>query len=420
MDFQQRLQQELKSMEQNNNRNFGDKDIVYPTSKLKNDMLYFNKDNTQFMVRVLPPVNDETFFAAPFKEIWLNKTNKNGKDLNFQATLPFYPSENSSLTKAIAQWQQEERVPNNFNRKASPSKRFFVNAVQVAMDNNGNMQMERDQNGQMVVRVLKLPQTAYQALLSKISDPMLTPQNSGDYGLIGDTNAFPVRITKPAPGGMSYTIDVFQRDLGALDSNWRELAEDLAYQATPSEEYNGDFVQYFIDVVNGQEGKNNDDGGNQGGQGAFQQPTTYQQAPQQPQQPSFNQEPPQQAQPSFNQGGFQPQSQQQGFNQPPVQQAPQQSQPSFNQAPVDTGDANPYNNGGGQGAFDANMPTNFQAMPEVAPQQEAQPAPQTGGFQQAPQQEQPAAPAQNPTPTNNTQAANVDDILAQMQSKLDQ
>src|SRR5690606_38442927 len=110
-----------------------------------------------------------------------------------------------------------------------------------------------------------------------------------EYGVIGETNAYPIRFSKPSPGGMAYSVDVFQKDLGALPQGWQNELEDLAYQGTPSEEYNQEFVEYFINVVNGTEPQK--EGNNSGQQqGGFQQ---QQQSFQQPQQ-GFQQ-----------QGGFQ-------------------------------------------------------------------------------------------------------------------
>lgn len=403
MNFQQQLQQEMQRMERKGN--FGDNEVEYPNSKLKNKELFFSKDNNQYTVRVLPPKSDDAFFAKQVKEIWLNKTNKNGKEIKINAVLPYAPAQGESiLTEALAEWQNQQRVPNNFSRTASPRKLYYVNVVQVAMGQDGNMVMERDANGDLAVRLMKLPQSAYSALVAKISDPMFTPQNSGEYGLIGISNAYPVRITKPAPGGMSYTVDVFQKDLGALPENWKDLLEDLDYQATPTEVYNRDLVEYFINLVNGNENQNtNNSGGNNGGgfnqtnqpQQGFTQQQSFNQPSQPQQQQSFNQ--PQQ---SFNQPqqGF---TQQQSFNQPSQPQQGFSAEPSFSQ-PVDTGDSNPFNT-----SFENNMPTNFNAMPDVSNNNASI------GNQPEPQQQQPEPPMQS-----QSQPQDVNDVLAQMRQNI--
>lgn len=422
MNFQDLLKQEMQQMERNSN-NFGDKEVDYPSKKLKHEALYFGKDNSSFTVRILPPATPEQFFAYPVKEIWLNKTNRNGKELKSNFVLPFNGDpETSILTRALNEWIQQQRVPNNFSKTQTARKFYYVNAIQVGLDNAGTPYMERDQNNNIVVRLLKLPQSAYQSLLGKLSDPMFTPQNAGEYGVIGETNAYPIRFSKPSPGGMAYSVDVFQKDLGALPQGWQNELEDLAYQGTPSEEYNQEFVEYFINVVNGTEPqKESNNSGQQ--QQSFQQPQQgFQQQggfqqPQQPVQPQqgFGQS---QGQPMGmppGQQGFQqaktyePPTQpvHNNFQQPPVQeqnnfQAPPQQ--SFNQAPpVDTGDASPYFNA----PIEDNLPGAFNDLPDVNQQPQPEPV-------QQPQQ------SVQPTPPMGGGAQNVNDVLAQMQQQLGQ
>lgn len=53
---------------------------------------------------------------------------------------------------------------------------------------------------------------------------------------------------------MSYNVQLYPNiELGPLPQGWETQLEDLAYQATPSIEYNRDYVEYFISVVNGEE-----------------------------------------------------------------------------------------------------------------------------------------------------------------------
>lgn len=277
MNFQDMLKQQLQQQQNNNNN----EKVEYPSNSLKHKELYFDKNTKSLIVRILPPAETNEFFAVGARELYLTTRNKNGKDLRLQAVLPeeLNPNE-SNLARNLIQWKQEKRVPNNFNREATPGKVFYVNVIQIIVDQAGNMTHEVDQQGQPVVRLMKLKQSAYAAILAKLADPFIKPEGSDDYSFISALNAFPVRITKPEKGAqnMSYTIDVYQRPLGALPPNWKDSLEDLAYQATPSEVYNSDYVNYFIDVVNGVEGQ-----GNQGGQ-AQAPVTTMQQPPVQQQQ----------------------------------------------------------------------------------------------------------------------------------------
>ena len=302
----------------------------YPSNHLKHKELRFEKDQNQLMIRILPPANDEDFFTVMARELWMNTKNRSGKDLNLNAVFSdsMNPDE-SNLVANLIQWQAREMVPNNFNKKAYPSRKAYVNAVQIFIDPQTNQFVhEVDQNGQLVVRMFKLPFSAYTAILGKLSDPMMKPQGSDDYGIISALDAFPIKLTKPQKGAatMSYTVDVYQRSLGALPPNWKDSLEDLKYQATPTEQYNADYVQYFIDVVNGVEpvrgGGNGATTGNTGG--SFQQPVVPQQQPQQ----QFNQFAQQQQQPIV--------APQQQFAPPvqsvvPMQQPPVATQPQFNQ-----------------------------------------------------------------------------------------
>lgn len=280
MNFQEKLKAELAAAQHNNNNT----EVDYPSNHLKHKELRFEKDQNQLMIRILPPANDEDFFTVMARELWMNTKNRSGKDLSLNAVFSdtMNPDE-SNLVANLIQWQAREMVPNNFNKKAYPSRKSYVNVVQVFVDPQTNQFVhEVDQNGQPVVRLMKLPFSAYTAILGKLSDPMMKPQGSDDYGIISSLDAYPIKIVKPQKGAatMSYTVDVYQRSLGALPPNWRDLLEDLKYQATPTEEYNSDYVRYFCDVVNGVEpvrGGNSTSPSVVPTQGNFQQPVVPQQ-----------------------------------------------------------------------------------------------------------------------------------------------
>lgn len=325
MNFQEKLKAELAAAQHNNNNT----EVDYPSNHLKHKELRFEKDQNQLMIRILPPANDEDFFTVMARELWMNTKNRSGKDLNLNAVFPDAMNpEESTLVANLIQWQAREMVPNNFNKKAYPSRKSYVNAVQIFIDPQTNQFVhEVDQNGQLVVRLFKLPFSAYTAILGKLSDPMMKPQGSDDYGIISALDAFPIKLTKPQKGAatMSYTVDVYQRSLGALPPNWRDLLEDLKYQATPTEQYNAEYVQYFCDVVNGVEPVRGANTANTAPtQGNFQQPVIPQQGGQ------FNQFAQSQPMPTQNQfvpsptqsvGTFTPAQPQGQFNQfaPPVQ-----------------------------------------------------------------------------------------------------
>ena len=377
-NFQDQLKAEMERVQQNSGGGDFEK-VDYPTQKLKNDQLYFSKNNSEFTVRILPGANGQ-FFSQEFREIFLNGRNSKGTDISRLFILDKEPKPNESrLESSLLRWQQEARVPNIYNKQAKPDRRFFVNAVQVQMV-NGQAVMETDANGNLAVRLLKLPVSAYNAIISKLGDEMLTPQGADEYSFIGVTNAYPIRIQKPAPGQMSYTVDVYQKDLGPLPNGWEAQIEDLAYQATPWEEFNKGFVDHFIDVTDGVEGQSDNN-----------------EPAQAPNQPQFNQ--PQQ-----------PTQPQQGFGQPA------QPQQGFGQPAQGNGFGQPaQGNEWGQPAQAPTQPTqNTPTQPtQPAPTQPVEPVPNNTGFGQPAQGGAPQQQATTPPPVG--EAASVEDVLAKMQ-----
>ena len=367
-NFQDQLKAEMERVQQNSGGGDFEK-VEYPTQKLKHDQLYFNKNNPEFTVRILPGTNGQ-FFSQEFREIFLNGRNSKGTDISRLFILDKEPKPNESrLESSLLRWQQEARVPNTYNKQAKPDRRFFVNAVQVQMV-NGQAVMETDANGDLVVRLLKLPVSAYNAIISKLGDDMLTPQGADEYSFIGVTNAYPIRIQKPAPGQMSYTVDVYQKDLGPLPNGWEAQIEDLAYQATPWEEFNKGFVDHFIDVTDEVEGQSDNN-----------------EPAQAPNQPQFNQ--PQQ--PTQPQQGFGQPTQGNGFGQPA--QGNEWGQPA--QAPTQPTQNTPV------------QPT------QPTPTQPVEPVPNNTGFGQPPQGGAPQQQATTPPPVG--EVASVEDVLAKMQ-----
>ena len=389
-NFQEQLKAEMERVQQNSGGGDFEK-VEYPTQKLKHDQLYFSKNNTEFTVRILPGANGQ-FFSQEFREIFLNGRNSKGTDISRLFILDKEPKPNESrLESSLLRWQQEARVPNIYNKQAKPDRRFFVNAVQVQMV-NGQAVMETDANGDLVVRLLKLPVSAYNAIISKLGDEMLTPQGSDEYSFIGVANAYPIRIQKPAPGQMSYTVDVYSNhELGPLPQGWENQLEDLAYQATPWEEFNKGFVDHFIDVTDGVEGQSDNN-----------------EPAQAPNQPQFNQ-PNQQQQPTQPQQGFGQPAQGNGFGQPAQGNG-------FGQPAQSNGFGQPaQGNEWGQPAQAPTQPTqNTPTQPtQPTPTQPVEPVPNNTGFGQPAQGGAPQQQATTPPPVG--EAASVEDVLAKMQ-----
>lgn len=280
MNFQEQLAQQLAS------QNHGDREPVdYPSSKLKNKELYFPKAQqgqaSSLLVRILPPAIAGENYNVQARELFLQTRNSNGKDLKLGAVLSPFPNQDDMLDVAITDWQAKNMVPNNFNRSAKPSNKYYVNAVQVVLNPQTNQyEEERDpQTGELAVRLFKLPFSACNLINTKLADPLFSPRELAQmpaeiaqYSFISSAYAFPIQLTKPPKGSnqMSYAVDIMTNlPLGALPQGWENQLEDLAYQATPSYQYNGEYVKYFIDVVNGVEPQ-------QGQQQATQQQPQYQ------------------------------------------------------------------------------------------------------------------------------------------------
>lgn len=328
MDFQERLRQRVAEAEEGNGQNR--KQVDYPSKSLKNPELYFNNaENKDLYLRILPPANLQDDYAVPYRKIYLAARNQNGKDLKTDFILPAQPNPESRLEQSLVTWHAQKRVPNPFGADAKPGSKYKANVVRVITNQQtGNWEEERDTNGQLVVRTLELPQTAYQAINSALIDPMLRPMgNQSPYSFISPESAFLIKLTKPAKGKMTYDLQVYTNfPLGALPQGWENLLEDLNYQVTPTEVFDPDYVNYFIDVVEGVENRG------EGNQVAPQGVAPQQQVPVQPQ---FQQ--PVTPQQGYQQGFQQPvtpqQGYQQGFQQPVTPQYNQAPQQGY-QAPV--------------------------------------------------------------------------------------
>lgn len=336
MSFQDILKQQLEQQTQNSNT-----EVDYPSKKLKNKELYFPKptghEPSQLMIRILPPAIPNESYNVPSREIFLTARNRNNKELKPTFVLSPFPNQEDPIDMAVTRWMAENRVPNTYNKKQKPKSVYLVNVIQLFSDPSGQLVEERDQQGNPVVRLFKLPASACKTINEKLGDPLFRPQNLqgvpeeiAQYSFISSASAFPIRLTKPKQGSgqMHYDVDVFTNyPLGALPQGWENLLEDLQYQATPSYKYNQEFIEYFISVVDGTEPVQ--------GQGQGQPQQGFQ-----PQQPNYGGQPNYGAQQGYQQPPVQPQG---GFQTPPqpnfggqqaYQQPPVQPQQGYQQPPV--------------------------------------------------------------------------------------
>ncbi|AII27283.1 single-stranded DNA-binding protein [Listeria phage LMTA-34] len=405
VNFKEFLKQENQENESNNNE-----EVAFP--KGKHQRLFLSKKSNTVVVRILPPANLTDNYAQKYRKIMLNNVmTDTGKALNPSFTLPWEPNEDSPLEQALADWYNRGVVPNYYGGKSRPSKATVVNAVALVTDANGNWVHEVDEYGQLVVRVLDLPYSAYTGINRKLADPMLNTTGS-DYSFISDVGANPIRITKPTSNTeKAYQVEVYTGiTLPPLPENWRDQLEDLAYQVSPSEDYNSKFVNFVIERVNAvtsggaQQQQANPYGGQQAPQqqGGYQQQVPQQQGGYQqqvPQQQAY-QQPAQQTQAQTYQQPVQQQQQAQTYQQPtqayqaPTQQVPQQQ---AYQAPAQPTQAQTYQQPvqQQQQAQTYQQPTQaYQAPTQQVPQQQAYQAPVQQPIQQAPVAQPQQAPVQ--------------------------
>ena len=329
MSFQDLLNEESKILDEQQKG----EGVKYP--KTKHDRLFFGKNSPQHFVQVLPAADLHSKFAVPTRKIFLSTRSSQGKEINANFTLDASPNPGSLLEQKITEWADRQMIPSGYGGQQAPRVVYLLNVVKVGQDNAGNWFQERDEQGNLVVRVLELPQSGYRNLVNKLKDPLLN-QSKTDLSFLDINKASPIRISKPAKNQKEYPVEVYSTiSLPPLGQGWESQLEDLYAQATPTEmlENGASWVQAFIDM---KEGRKPNGGGNATPQQPqvnpfAQQPQANQFAPQQPQvnqfaqQPQANQFVPQQ--PQTNQFAQQPQVN--PFGQPPqAEPFAQQQQPA--------------------------------------------------------------------------------------------
>lgn len=422
MSFADIINQEQKKLEEQQG---GNDKVEYP--KTKHKRLFFGKDQRELYIQVLPAADLVSSFAVPVRKIFLQAKSSQGKNINSNFTLDPDFNNGSLLENKINEWAEMQIIPNGFGGQSSPRRYYLVNVVQV-YNQNGQFVQERDQEGNLVVRVFEMPQSGYSNLIRKLADPMLNPSGS-ELSFMDINNPAPIKISRPAKGQMEYPVEVYTAvKMPPLGQGWETQLEDLNAQAVPTERLvNGDkWVQAFIDMKEGRKPNQNNGGQGQAPQ-APQQPQTNPYANQQPamgqgfqQNPSttFPPQAPGQAQgtmvgqaqepqiPQMPQGG-------QGYVEPQTYQQPQMTQQTAPaQEPVDPNNF-PGMTAPDQGQAQAPQQPNIPAAPQ-APQQPQ--VPQQPEQQAVPQQGQ--VQEQGPTHNVDLNSNGLGDIDAMLEKEL--
>ncbi|AMO25961.1 hypothetical protein Blue_138 [Bacillus phage Deep Blue] len=287
MSFADIINNEQKVLEQSN----GNDKVEYPKTKQKR--LFFEQNQREIIIQVLPTADLFGQFFAPIRKIFLSAKSSSGKDVNSNFVLDADPNPGSLLEQKIAEWAGLGIIPNGFGGQASPRRTYLVNVVRIVQDPASQQWVqERDANGQLATRVFEMPQSAFSSYIEKLKNPLLNSSGS-DLSFMDINRPNPVQITKPDRNSNSkeYKVDVYSNIvLPQLGQGWEYTLENLQEQGTPTERLvNGDkWVQAFIDMKEGRKPNQN-----AGAQPTAPQPTSnpFGTFPGQPGQPVAPQQP---------------------------------------------------------------------------------------------------------------------------------
>lgn len=247
MSFADILNQEATKIEQGNNSNEG---VKYP--KAKHPRLFFGKNEKELIVQILPTADLFGLFAKSTRKIFLQAKSSKGKDIKTNFTLDAEQNPGSILEQKITEWAQKGMIPNGFGGQTNPKRYHTVNAVKIVQTPQGFVQ-ERDTEGNLVVRLFDMPQSAYASYIRQLRDPMLNTSGS-DLSFMDINKPAAVKISKPAPGGMEYQVQVYTNViLPPLGQGWENQLENLEEHVVPTErlENGQDWVNAFIDMKEG-------------------------------------------------------------------------------------------------------------------------------------------------------------------------
>ncbi|WCS69247.1 hypothetical protein Goe20_01300 [Bacillus phage vB_BsuM-Goe20] len=282
MSFQDLINAETKKLESRQ----GGEGVKYPQTK--HDRLFFGKNSPQHVLQILPAADLASAFAIPTRKIFLTTKSSQGKEIKANFTLDAEENPGSLLEQKITEWAGKQMIPSGYGGQQSPRVVYLLNVVKVVQLADQTWAQERDAEGNLVVRLLELPQSGYRNLLNKLKDPLCNVSGTA-LSFMDINKAAAVRISKPAPKQMEYPVDIYPNIiLPPLGQGWETQLEDLHAHAVPTErlENGADWVQAFIDM---KEGRKPNGGGNNTAPAA--NPFAQQQQQQQQQPDPFGQQP---------------------------------------------------------------------------------------------------------------------------------
>jgi len=249
MNFADIIAQEQKNLEQQGG---GDHPkVVYPETK--HQRLFFEKGQTELMIQLLPSGDLVSPFFAHTRKIFLSAKTSKGKELNVNFTLDSQVNEGSLLDNKIAEWTDKGMIPTPFGGQQKPKNLYLVNVVRVFPhpQNPQQLYQERDEHGNLVVRLFEMPQTAFKTILKNLQDPFLS--GGRELSFIDPNGAFPIIIAKSAKRQMEYPVTVYQTNLPPLGQGWETQLENLPAHAVPTERLENGYqwVETFISIKEG-------------------------------------------------------------------------------------------------------------------------------------------------------------------------
>lgn len=279
-----------KVIKENDTSNFEQTD--YPSSHLKQNIIYVSKKNPQVTVRILPRVSKDAPTWAGFRQLWVSENGNNHSYIASEDT----KDPNDPLIQALNRWSKAKfQYVNNKGQTKSesglwkvdtkygsyPSVRYYVNVIPLTQTVNAKgvpvYTEEKDKNGNPSIHIMTLTGTMLRTLATKLEDKMQNPNTyhqeqikqmiankqlslthdelyeQMDNSFISALFAYPVTISRMNDGNkVSYDLSVTSNEqlmLNPLPQNWTDFAEDLTYQASPSYKWNQHWEQTLIDRI---------------------------------------------------------------------------------------------------------------------------------------------------------------------------
>lgn len=257
--------------------------VDYPSSHLKNNVLRLSKKTPKIACRILPAVSVDAPTWQPYRELWV--TDNKGKYRSYMVTSDTR-DEKDPLLQAIKRWDNTtyKGVDKNGNAKDVsglyklskygnfPGLKYYLNVIPLEIQEKNGVPYYTEviKNGNYEVHMLSINGRLLNTLATDLQDRMHNPnllykkqidalnqqpninitQEQIDNSFISDIFAYPVVFNRIDSQPVSYSMELQQQQpLRPLKSSWKDQAEDLVYQATPSYEYNRHWVDDLITRV---------------------------------------------------------------------------------------------------------------------------------------------------------------------------